>query len=59
MATYVYRCTNKECTNNNVEVDVVKPMSESSSKEVCKECSKEMTKVFIPFSARTLDGFKR
>jgi len=48
---YLYRC---ECGN---EQTIEKPMSECSTKELCK-CGKEMQRVYTASAIKTTDGYK-
>ncbi len=58
MATYTYKCINDECSEFEKKVDIIKPMAEVSSIELCSKCKQEMSRVYNSFSARTADGFK-
>jgi hypothetical protein len=48
---YEYKCSDEACTSFGKIVDVSKPMQESSRREYCPTCLKEMDRVYS--SART------
>jgi len=52
--TYQYKCT--KC---NKEIGIVKPMSESETKEYCDDCGKELKRVYEAPSVVTGDGYKK
>ena len=59
MAIYVYKCVQGECDECNKEVNVSKPMMESSREEFCEVCQHEMHRVFTPSGIKTFgDGYK-
>ena len=50
---YLYKCS--KC---GVVVDIVKPSTEASKKELCEGCGQVMTRVYTSPSIKTGDGLK-
>lgn len=44
---YEYKCDNKDCVVKTIIIN--KPMCESSRKEYCKICNKELSRVYNTF----------
>lgn len=55
---YLYKCTNDKCSENQKEVTVDKPMSESSREEHCEVCKKSLTREYKLGGITTGDGTK-
>jgi predicted nucleic acid-binding Zn ribbon protein len=54
MADYTYKCTYKDCSQYNVEINITKKMSEPAPD--CTECSNKMEQVFKSAAHFTLKG---
>ena len=57
MAYYEYKCDNKECTEFEKEVTVVKSMNDSSRLEYCEKCDSEMVRIYSVGGIKTADGY--
>jgi len=56
---YIYQCNNEKCENFEKEVEINKPIADSSKEEFCEKCKEEMSRVFKPFGLKTAgDGYK-
>ena len=51
---YLYKC--ESCKK---DVEVVKPMSQASSVEHCKDCNSVLIRIYTATSIATGDGFKK
>jgi len=61
MATYVYKCKNKNCRNFLVEKTVNMPMNEYSEDKLpkCDVCNQATARIFKPCGIKTFgDGYK-
>ncbi len=59
MAIYKYECINEKCKNFKKEVEIDKPMSESSREEFCEECKEKLNRIFTLAGHQTFgDGYK-
>jgi len=50
---YLYEC--KDCKK---EVEIVKPMMESSKEEFCEDCGNKLDRVYTASTIKTADGTK-
>ena len=55
---YAYKCNEISCKLRNVEVIINKPMDKASEPEYCKECKRELQKIFSSPGVKTGDGYK-
>ena len=44
--TYLYKCPEGNCCENNKSVEVVKPMNDGAREEFCEECGTELNKIY-------------
>lgn len=59
MAFYAYKCVNEKCESYEKEVDISKPMSESSREEFCEDCKEILQRIFSLAGHQTFgDGYK-
>lgn len=55
---YQFRCTNIQCTERNIEVDISMPMSEAGVTRYCEKCGESLQKIFGSPAVKTGDGYK-
>ena len=56
---YIYKCINKDCKNNDKEIEIDKPMKDSDRREGCNVCTQDMVRVYKAPGIKTFgDGYK-